>query len=68
MREEWIEIDHIVPLSEFELANKWELLASGHFYNLQPLWQADNKKKADRYNTGDKEALVKRVKAFYRAA
>ena len=41
-------IDHIKPLSKFNLKNRTELLQAVHFTNLQPLWWFENISKGNR--------------------
>lgn len=38
---EW-HVDHIIPLSSFDLEDPQQLSAACHFSNLQPLWKKDN--------------------------
>ena len=42
---EW-HIDHLLPLSSFDLTKKSELLEACHYLNLQPLWKIDNLQKS----------------------
>jgi hypothetical protein len=42
------EIDHIKPISAFDLTDPAQQAACFHFSNLQPLWSVENKRKYNR--------------------
>lgn len=44
-------IDHIRPISSFDLAIESNIYEAWHYSNLQPLWATDNLKKSNRYET-----------------
>ncbi len=41
-------IDHITPLTMFDLAQKDQFLVACHYSNLQPMWATDNIRKGNR--------------------
>jgi hypothetical protein len=44
-------VDHIKPLSRFDLTKKSQLKKVCHYTNLQPLWPRDNIKKGNKLST-----------------
>lgn len=41
-------IDHIVPLSAFDLSDPQQLAVACHYKNMQPLWASENMRKKDK--------------------
>lgn len=47
---EW-QIDHILPLSKFDLMDRNQFLKACYYTNLQPLWAEDNRRKSNRVDS-----------------
>lgn len=43
------EVDHIKPLSKFNLTDRSQFLEACNYKNLQPLWRIDNLNKSNKY-------------------
>jgi hypothetical protein len=48
---EW-HMDHVMPLSRFNLADREQFLKACHYSNLQPLWAEENHKKGNKVPKG----------------
>ena len=41
-------LDHIIPLSSFDMTDRSQFLIAAHYTNYQPLWAEDNLKKGNK--------------------
>jgi len=56
-RSQW-HVDHIIPLSAFNLCDERQMLMANHFTNLQPLWAKENLMKRDKILSSHQLALL----------
>jgi hypothetical protein len=54
-------LDHIIPLSFFDLSDPGQRKRACHFTNMQPLWQAENLKKKDRLPDGTSASVARKL-------
>lgn len=54
-------IDHIRPISSFDLSSEDHLRTCWHFTNLQPLWERDNLRKSDTWEQADEVSEANNV-------
>ena len=50
-------LDHIIPVSAWDLTNERHRLACTHYTNIQPLWAHENRAKSDVFD-GDLEKAI----------
>lgn len=63
------QIDHIVPMSAFDLTDRQQVLLACHYGNLQPLWFEDNERKLDKIPTWENyRDIHKTTEQFQEAA
>lgn len=57
-----IHIDHVFPISCFDLTDPQELFLCFHYKNCQPLWGGDNMKKNNFYNEMKRKEYIENMK------
>ena len=53
---EW-QLDHVVPLSKFDLTKREQLQIALHYTNYQPMWSLENTRKGDLHVLNFKEGM-----------
>ena len=57
-----LELDHVRPLSSFDLTDPNQPKEASHFSNIQPLLKQDNRKEGSRYHEHD--LMIQNEKLF----
>ena len=58
---EW-DIDHIIPISAWDLEDEIQLKKACHFSNLKPLWRKLNQQKSDHLNINHEIVLARKLR------
>lgn len=59
-----IHLDHIKPVSKFDLSNLDEVYKCCHWSNIQPLLSKDNLKKSNKWTISDEENWIKNITKY----
>ena len=59
-----IDLDHVRPLSSFDLTDPEQLKEASHYSNIQPLLKKENRRKGNRYNDHDLMVQIDRVNDY----
>ena len=57
-----IDLDHIRPLSSYDLTDPFQLKEAAHFSIIQPLLKRDNRSKGSRYH--ERDLMVQNEKLY----
>ena len=58
------ELDHVYPLSSFDLTNPNQLKEASHYSNIQPLLKRDNRSKGSKFHEHDIVVQNERVYGY----
>lgn len=58
------EIDHIIPVSSWDLTNPFENMCCWNYRNLRPLSKSLNREKSNKFSMEDKESYVNTMKTM----
>jgi hypothetical protein len=58
------EIDHIIPVSAWDLTNDFESKCCWNYRNLKPLFKSENRRKSNKFSVEDKEIFIHLMKTM----